>query len=447
MTRAKLFTIGLTMALLGAPLAGARAQGRGIPVTTDPATVGQVPVEVLANGTVASESVITIRTRVDGQIERVLVQEGQMVHRGQPMIVLDSRLNRALLAQLEAQRTRDQAQAARAEADQVRYRSLRGESFASQQRFEQAQADAAAAQATVKADEALIEQTRLAVEFATINAEIDGMLGAIPLRAGNFVRQAENTAITTLTQVDPILVQFSVPERWLPDIKAAMGGDGIRVQAKADGDAGEPAVGNVVFVDSAVDTTTGTINLKARFANADRRLWPGQYVQVTMVPRTEDNAITVAGGAVQIGQTGRYLFVVGPDGTAQKRDVEFVRALGTRAVVRGHLANGERVVVDGAQRVQQGARVDDRANQPPQQVSGAAAPAAPVVAEAAPAAAPPAAAAEPSLVERARHLLAAAFDMVSRKVSEAGSYLVRLVRGSGATADAMATAIRAGRPA
>jgi multidrug efflux system membrane fusion protein len=445
MTRAKLFTIGLTMALLTAPASNLRAQGRGIPVTTDPVTVGQVPVEVLANGIVASESVITIRTRVDGQIERILVQEGDMVRRGQPMIVLDSRLNRALLAQLEAQRARDVAQAARTEADQVRYRSLRGESFASQQRYEQAQADAAAAAAVVKADEALMEQTRLAVEFATITAEIDGRLGAIPLRAGNFVRQAENTAITTLTQMDPILVQFSVPERWLPEIKAAMGGSGIRVRAKADADVGEPAVGAVVFVDSAVDTTTGTINLKARFTNADFRLWPGQYVQVTMVPRVDDNTITVAGGAVQMGQTGRFLFVVGPDGTAQKRDVEFVRAIGTRAVVRGQLANGERVVVDGAQRVMQGARVDDRANPAATpRVSGTAEPAARVAVAPTAAAAP--AATEPGLVERARHLLTAAFDMVSRKVSEASSYLVRLVRGPATAADALATTLRMGMP-
>lgn len=349
--------LGAMLVVLGAAVA--QAQPR-VPVTTDPATVGPVPVEVIANGIVASESVITIRTRVDGQIERILVQEGQMVMRGQPMIVLDSRLNRALLAQQEAQMARDVAQAARAEADQVRYRSLRGESFASQQRYEQAQADAAAAAAVVKADQAIIEQTRLGIEFATITAEIDGRLGAIPLRAGNFVRQAENTAITTLTQMNPILVQFSVPERWLPDIKAAMAGQGIRVRAQAEGDPSPPAEGGVVFVDSAVDTTTGTILMKARFANDGFRLWPAQYVTVTMVTRVEDNAITVAGAAVQNGQTGRYIFVVAADGTAQKREVEFVRGAGTRAVIRGEVAAGERVIVDGAQRVTQGSAVLDR---------------------------------------------------------------------------------------
>jgi multidrug efflux system membrane fusion protein len=169
--------------------------------------------------------------------------------------------------------------------------------------------------------------------------------------------------------MNPILVQFAVPERWLGDIRAALapGGTGIRVRAKAESDAGEPAEGNVVFVDSAVDTATGTIAMKARFENANFRLWPGQYVAVVMVPRQEADAVTVAGSAVQNGQNGRFLFVVGPDGTAQKRDVEFVRAAGSRAVIRGEVAQGERVITDGAQRVTQGTRVDDRSA--PQRVS------------------------------------------------------------------------------
>ena len=146
-----------------------------------------------------------------------------MVRRGQPLFTLDARLNQALLAQQEAQLASDRAPADPHPGRCVRYQSLRGESFAAQQRFEQAQADAAAAAANVRATEALIQQTRLNIEFATITAEIDGQLGALPLRVGNFVRQAENTAITTITQMDPILVQFAVPERWLPQIRARDG--------------------------------------------------------------------------------------------------------------------------------------------------------------------------------------------------------------------------------
>jgi multidrug efflux system membrane fusion protein len=355
------------LALLPAGLAWSQ-QGGGVPVTTDPVQVGPVPIEILANGIIASESVVTIRTRVDGQIERVHVTEGQMVRRGQPLFTLDSRLSQALLAQQEAQLASNRAQLARTQADAVRYQSLRGESFASQQRFEQAQADALAAAANARATEALIQQTRLGIEYATIVAEIDGRLGAIPLRAGNFVRQAENTAITTLTQMDPILVQFAIPERWLPEVQAAMQRDPSRVAVRPEGDTAPPAEGRLVFVDSAVDTTTGTILLKARFDNAQFRLWPGQYVQVKIAPRVEPNAITVAGPAVQTGQNGRFIFVLAPDNTARRRDVTLVRVAGDRAVVTGALQPGEKVIVDGAQRVTEGTRAVER-SAAPQRVS------------------------------------------------------------------------------
>jgi len=193
---------------------------------------------------------------------------------------------------------------------------------------------------------------------------MDGQLGAIPLRAGNFMRQAENTAITTLTQTDPILVQFAVPERWLPQIRVALQGDPPIVRAKAEADRGPPAEGTLVFIDSAVDTTTGTILLKARFQNAEGRLWPGQYVQVSMAPRVDPMATTVAAAAVQTGQQGRFVFVLAPDNTAKRRPVELVRTVGDRAVVRGELAAGEKVIVDGAQRVTEGTRAVER-NAPP----------------------------------------------------------------------------------
>jgi multidrug efflux system membrane fusion protein len=365
------------LALLGAPQALAQPApggggGGGIPVTAEPVRVGPEPVEIIANGIVASESVVTVRTRVDGQITRLHVQEGQMVRKGQPIVTLDSRLAEAQLAQQEAQLARDRALATRALSDMQRYQSLRGEGYAAQQRFEQAQADALAAAANARATEALMAQTRLNIEFATIAAEMDGRLGAIPLRVGNFVRQAENTAITTLTQVDPILVSFAVPERWLAEIKAAMARGGVAVRALPDQDSGPPAEGELVFVDSAVDTQTGTILLKARFANEGLRLWPGQYVGVTLIPRTDPEAISVPSAALQTGQSGRFVYIV-EDGVARRRAVTLVRTLRDRVVIAGGLKPGERVIVDGAQRVQDGSRVQERGGgQPaPQRVSSA----------------------------------------------------------------------------
>ncbi|MBY0335412.1 MAG: efflux RND transporter periplasmic adaptor subunit [Acetobacteraceae bacterium] len=346
--------------LLSLPALAQPAGGPGgIPVTSEPARQGDLPVEVLANGTVVAESVATIRPRVDGQIQRVHVQEGQMVTPGQPLFTLDSRQNRALLAQQEAQLAAQRAQAQRAQLDAARYQSLRGDSFASQQRFEQAVADAAAAAAQVRATEALIQQTRLLIDFATIEAEVGGRLGALPLRAGNFVRQAENVSLGTITQVDPIMVQFAVAERWLDNIRAALARGPVPVTVRAEGMEGPPPEGEVVFVDSAVDVATGTIALKARFQNADERLWPGQYVNVTMIPRVERDAISIPVAAIQTGQQGRYVFVI-QEGQARRRSVELVRTVRDRAVVRGQIAGGERVIVDGAQRVTDGSRVQDR---------------------------------------------------------------------------------------
>lgn len=332
-----------------------------VAVTTEPARRGPLPLEILANGLVVPEAVVTVRPRVDGQIERVLVEEGQMVRRGDPLFILDSRLNQAILAQQEAQLARDRALLARAQADLVRYQSLRGEGYAAQQRFEQAQADAQATQAIVRADEALINQTRLAIEFASIRAEMSGRLGSLPLRAGNFVRQAESVGMATITRVDPILVQFSVPERWLGEIRAAMeeGEEGPLVRV-VPGDSDEPPVeGRLVFVDSTVDTQTGTITLKARFDNPDQRLWPGQYVRVTLVPRIEPDTLSVPAAALQVGQEGRFVFVL-RDGQARRQPVELVRTNGGRAVLRGELRDGERVIVEGAQRVANGVRAVER---------------------------------------------------------------------------------------
>ena len=358
-----LFALLLSWLVLPGAAAPARAQPAGggpVPVTTEPVRVGPMPVEVLANGVVASESIVSVRPRVDGQIERIHVVEGQMVRRGQPLFTLDTRLTRAVLAQQEATLARDRAQAARAQSDAQRYQSLRGESFASQQRFEQAQADALASAATVRATEAQIAQTRLNLEFATITAEIDGRLGALPIRVGNVVRAGESTPLATITQMDPVLVQFAVPERWLGEVKAAMAEGAPTVRARPDQPNARAAEGELVFVDSSVDTNTGTILLKARFPNPDLRLWPGQYVQVTLVTRQEE-VTSVSASAVQTGQQGRFVFVLAPDGTVRRRAVELARTVGDRAVVRGQLAAGDKAIVDGAQRVTDGWSAVERA--------------------------------------------------------------------------------------
>lgn len=356
------FSAGL--ALLATPTslhAQAPAGPPAIPVVVSAAERGPVPLEITANGNVVAEAMVSVRSRVDGQIQKLHVQEGQRVERGQVLFTLDSRMAQALLAQQEAQLARDKALALRARSDATRYTALRGEGFAAAQRYEQAQADAAAAEANVKAGEALISQTRLTLDYATIRAELDGRLGALPITEGNLVRAGESTPLATITQTDPIQVQFSVPERWLPEIKEAMRQGEPPVTAHPPGDRHPPVRGSLVFVDSQVDTTSGTVQLKARFPNPDNALWPGQYVNVVLVPRAEPDALSVPVQAVQTGSEGsRYVYVVDAESRARRRAVTMRRVVGGRAVLEAEIAAGDKVVIEGTQLLSDGARVAER---------------------------------------------------------------------------------------
>ena len=343
------------------PLLAQQGAPQSFPVLTSPASRGPVPLEITANGTVVAEATVAVRSRVDGQIREVHVQEGQRVTRGQVLFTLDSRMAEAQLAQQEAQLARDRALASRARADATRYASLRGEGFAAAQRFEQAQADAAAADANLKATEAMMAQTRLTIDYATIRAEADGRLGALPVDAGNLVRGSEGTVLATITQTDPIQVQFSVPERWLPEIMEAMANGQPGVTARAPGDRHTPAEGKLTFVDSQVDTTSGTISLKARFANPENQLWPGQYVNVVLVPRVEPDALSVPVQAVQTGADGRFVYVVDAENHARRKAVELKRVVNGRAVLTAEIQAGDKVVIEGAQILSDGARVAERA--------------------------------------------------------------------------------------
>lgn len=368
-----LLTTPLLHAQQASPPAGGQGGGQGsaqqgLPVLTSPAQRGPIPLEIPANGTVVAENTVSVRSRVDGQIREVHVTEGQRVKRGQVLFTLDTRMAEALLAQQEAQATRDRALAARARADATRYASLRGEGFAATQRYEQAQADAATADANLKATEAVMAQTRLTLDYATIRAEADGRLGALPITTGNLVRGSEGTVLATITQTDPVQVQFSVPERWLPEVQEAMaraaqgtnGGTGPTVTARAPADRHNPVKGELFFVDSQVDSTSGTISLKARFANPDNQLWPGQYVNVVLVPRTEDQALSVPVQAVQTGSQGRYVYVVDGENRARRRPVQLERVVAGRAVLKAEIEAGDKVVIEGAQVLSDGARVTER---------------------------------------------------------------------------------------
>ncbi len=355
--------LGLLLLALATPaLAQGTNQtgGPAVPVISAPVERRAVPIGFTANGTAASEAVVNVRPRVDGQIEKVHVAEGQMVRRGDVLFTLDTRLAQATLAQLEAQLARDRATAARAQADAARYATLRGEGFAAQQRHEQAQADAAVAAANVRATEAQIAYTRTQIGYATIVAEVDGRLGQLPVREGNVVRAAEATVLATITPMDPLVVRFSAPERWVPQIRAALAdGDGPIVRATVPNDPGPPVEGRLVFMDSQVDTSTGTIALTARFPNAAQRLWPGQWLNLQVTLR-EEESLTVPVQAVQQGPRGAQVFVLDQQGIAHRRQVQVQRVVDGRAVIRGEVDAGDRVVAEGANLLTQGTRTTER---------------------------------------------------------------------------------------
>jgi multidrug efflux system membrane fusion protein len=262
----------------------------------------------------------------------------------------------AQLHQAEANLARDTAQAGNADAQVRRYRDLVGRGIATREQLDQISATAAALQATVKADTAAVETASLQLQYATIRAPIDGRTGALIAQPGNVVRTADTTPLVVINQLSPIYVTFPVPENSLFDLRRYRAAGSLRVEVQLPGGGGS-ARGEVSFVDNAVDRATGTIKVKGTFENADRRLWPGLFVNVVLRLKTEPRAIVVPSRAVQDGQEGKYVYVVKPDHTVESRRVTAARTVADRTVIASGLAAGETVVTDGHLRLVPGGRV------------------------------------------------------------------------------------------
>jgi membrane fusion protein, multidrug efflux system len=212
----------------------------------------------------------------------------------------------------------------------------------------------------VASDKAAIENFKAMLTYYTIVAPIDGRVGVITIKAGNSIK-ANDLPLATINQIKPIYVAFSLPQSELPAIRDAMSRGPVAVGVRAAGDIGNPVTGVIAFFDNNVDTTSGTINVRAKFENDDQRLWPGQFVNVTATTRVDENAVVVPPAAVQVGQDGKYVFVIKPDMTAEARPVTISRTVDGKSVVAKGLAEGERVVIDGQLRLTDGVRVEIRA--------------------------------------------------------------------------------------
>ncbi len=347
--------LGLALASGCAKQQAAPAPKAAIPVAVAKVSQKAMPVQLTAIGNVEAYSTISIRAQVAGELLEVHFQEGDFVKKGQLLFTIDPRPYQAALAQAQATLARDKALAANNRAQAQRYLTLRGEGVVAASDAESYTSAADAADATVAADEAAIKTAQLNVEYCTINSPIDGRTGAVMVKAGNLVKVAD-VPIVVINQVAPIFVNFTVPQQYLSDIKRYMGANALRVEATAPNEAGTTEHGTLTFVDNAVDTTTGTIHLRATFENEQNHLWPGLYVNTLMTLSQQLGATVIPAQAITAGQQGPFVYVLKSDGTVEPRTVVSSRTVQGEAVIDKGLQAGETIVTDGQVRLVPGSK-------------------------------------------------------------------------------------------
>jgi len=326
-----------------------------VPVTVSKVTQRAMPVQLTAIGNVGGYTV-SVEAQVAGELLDVHFQEGGFVHKGQLLFTIDPRPYEAALAQAQAQLSRDKAVAANGRAQAQRISKLLTDGVVSPSDADSSTSAAAAAEATVAADEAALKTAQLNLQYCNIYSPMDGRTGAVLVKPGNLVKVAD-VPIVVIKRLSPIPVDFLVPQEYLPEITKRLAARPLRVEATVPNSSGPPEVGKLVFVDNAVDTTTGTIRLRALFENSSNALWPGLYVNTVMTLSEESNATVIPSQAITAGQQGSSVYVVQADGTVAPRAVVSSRSVGGQAVIDKGLKPGETVVTDGQVRLVPGAKV------------------------------------------------------------------------------------------
>jgi multidrug efflux system membrane fusion protein len=329
------------------------------PVSVTVATVTReaVPVRLRAIGNVEAYLTVAVKARVDGQIVAVNFREGEPVGKGDVLFRIDPRPYEAALRQAEANALRDRAARDQARSQEKRYQELLAKNFISKEAYAQIRTNAETAEATARASQAGLENARLNVEYCTIRSPLEGYVGKVLLQAGNLVRANDTNPLVVINQVRPIYVNFAVPEQYLPEIRKYNVTAPLQVDVVPTDPAGPSASGQLIFIDNAVDPSTGTIRMRAQFANADAALWPGQFVNVSVRIYEEPEAIVIPSQAVQTGPEGQYVYVVGSESLVDVRRIRVQRADGERTIVASGLQPGERVVTRGQLRLAPKTRV------------------------------------------------------------------------------------------
>ncbi len=328
-----------------------------VPVLVARAVQKTVAVRLHAIGRVEAYSTVDVKAQISGEVTQVHFHQGQDVRKGDLLFTIDPRPFDAALHQAEANLAKDRAQAQQAAADEKRYAFLLKQGVGSQQQYDQAHATAEALRATLIADEAEVQTAKLTLAYTVIASPIEGRTGDLLLHAGNLVKANADTAMVVINQIKPVYVDFSLPEQQLAEVRSAMSERQLAVQVAVPGQQGPLETGELAFIDNTVDPKTGTIELKGLFANDNERLWPGQFVDATLILSERPNAILIPSQAVQTGQQGSYVFVVDSGMKVAPRPIVPGDSSDGETVIESGLKPGETVVTDGQLRLVPGARV------------------------------------------------------------------------------------------